>query len=44
VYLRSEKFNQPIFGANNLTGMVFSVRPLPALPLKRSGFHGFGLG
>lgn len=25
VYLRSEKFNQPIFGANNLTGMVFSV-------------------
>lgn len=36
MYLRSEKFNQPIFGANNLTGMVFSVRPLPALPLKRT--------
>ncbi|KAK3232730.1 hypothetical protein CYMTET_56935 [Cymbomonas tetramitiformis] len=25
VYLRKERFNQPIFGCNNLTGDVFSV-------------------
>lgn len=26
VFLRSEKFNQPIFGSNNLSGNVFAVR------------------
>ena len=25
-YVRGERFNQPIFGANNLSGAVFSVR------------------
>ena len=29
--ITGEKFNQPIFGANNITGTVAAVRPLSAL-------------
>ena len=31
-YVRSERFNQPIFGANNLTGTVFQVRRFALSP------------
>ena len=31
-YIRGERFNQPIFGCNNLSGAVFSVRGDETLP------------
>ena len=42
-YVRAERFNQPIFGANNLTGTVFQVGCCCALSLGRSTADGRAL-